>query len=110
MSRRYLKAELIATQISSSGDNTILSAPGAGREYVLASLQIQNASSSDTTALVKSGATTKLAVVMPSKGDGLVKELEPCWRYGDNAAVVVNLSGANAVWVQATYWIEPTLV
>lgn len=111
MDGRYNSFTRYAVQISSTGDNTVLSAPGAGREYELGFLQVQNASSTDTTALVKFGSTTVLPVVMPSKGDGeqLPMDDDMAALTGNNNALVVNLSGANAVWVTVWYRNVPAL-
>lgn len=111
MEDRYQSTIKYSVQVSSSGDNTILTAPSSGREYKLRFMQVQNASGVDTTALIKFGSTTVLSVVMPSKGDGevLPVEDEMSARVGGANALVVNLSGANATWVTVWYETVPTL-
>lgn len=111
MEDRYQSTIKYSVSISSSGDNSILAAPVAGREHKLRFMQVQNASGVDTTALIKFGSTTVLPVVMPAKGDGecLPIEDEMSARVGDNTALIVNLSGANATWVTVWYETVPTL-
>lgn len=92
--------------VSTSGDNTIIAAPGAGQQIYVRSLQIQNESSTATTVIVKFGATAKWRVLLQNQGDGLVLFFPPGteWQVGDNVALVLNLSGANSIgYSLATY-------
>lgn len=84
---------------SSSGDNTIIAAQGVGVSIYIAELVVINASSTDTTALLKEGATTWKDVVMPSKGDGIVLSypFDSEWKLPANTALVGNLSGNNNI-------------
>lgn len=103
----YYQPPVMATiTASSSGDNTIIAAPGSGRQIVISSITVQNASSTSTTAIIKFGSTSVYTAILPSQGDGVTKDMEPAWEVGNNAALVLNLSGANSHYVNVTYWID----
>jgi hypothetical protein len=94
--------------ISTSGDNEIIAAPGAGLRIVVSDVIIQNESSTATTALVKNGATTIKRILMQNQGDGIAFAFARGreWRLTANAALNVNLSGANSVGVSVSYYLE----
>ncbi|MFN6560012.1 MAG: hypothetical protein RMY28_009410 [Nostoc sp. ChiSLP01] len=89
----------ISGTISSSGDNTIIAAPGSGLSINLCYLKIQLEGTTATTVLLKSGGTTKERILCQNQGDGLAinypqnREL----RLDVNTALILNLSGANSV-------------
>lgn len=105
---RYNSLTHVAGSHSTSGDNTVIAAPASGKQVVISSFVIQNESGTDTTVLLKFGAATVLRLVLPAKGDGIMWQFPDglCWKAGDAAAVVVNLSGANAVAVSVSYWLD----
>lgn len=84
--------------ISSSGDNTILAAPGSLQNKILF-LQIQNESSTATTVIVKFGTTAKARVLCQNQGDGMQFTAPPGrnWGAGTTTLIALNLSGANSV-------------
>ena len=81
---------------NTSGDNTILSAPGAGYTYVLFYLHVQNESSTATTVLVKHGTETVARIVLQNQGDGWLREFEYPVIMPENTALIVYLDGANS--------------
>lgn len=91
---------------ASSGDNTLIAAPGAGLQLVISGLIIQNESSTATTGIIKFGSTAKMRSLFQAQGDGVVRDLVPAWEVGNNAALVLNLSGANSHGYSVSYWID----
>lgn len=93
---------------STSGDNAIVAAPGAGKRIVLQHVFIQNASSTDTTYILKSGSTDLLTFNAPNQGDGIFATFaEEQYIYlGANAALNLNLSGANSTNYAFWYFVE----
>jgi hypothetical protein len=99
-----------STTKSSSGDNSVISAPGSGQRLVIPYCKVQNESSTATTALFKSGSTEIDRVLLQSQGDGYG------WthprghevRLGENEAFVLNLSGANSHGITGGYFTEAT--
>jgi hypothetical protein len=85
--------------IATSGDNTLVVAPGAGQRLVLAQLHIQLEGVVSTTILIKHGATVVSRLVCDFKGDGL-RDNYAAGRdviLPENTALVLNLSGSNSV-------------
>lgn len=102
------KTMLAATgTASTSGDNTLVSAPGAGNRVVLVAVWIQNESTSVTTMILKNGSTAfsrfmagqreMLAPVLPVGRE---------FKLSDNAALVLNLSAANSCGYTVFYYTE----
>ena len=91
-----------------SGDNTLIAAPGAGKQIVVSSLILQNESATATTMIVKAGSTAILRVLGQNQGDGaaLVFPPERCLLIGANAALVLNLSGANSCGYSVVYYVD----
>lgn len=98
----------VATTCAASGDNSIIAAPGAGYRLKLHSFQVQLEAATATTVIIKSASTTVGRVYLHSQGQGRIKE----WpvgrerRLGTNEALLINLSGANAVGYEIEYEIE----
>lgn len=91
----------------SSGDNTIISAPGEGRRLRVKYLVVQNVSTTDTTALIKWGSSTEHDFLLAGKlGVTIVGDLGNEWRLPANTALIVNLSGGNAHKANFQYTIE----
>jgi hypothetical protein len=92
--------------ISSSGDNTVIAAPGASTYIYVTDLTIQNESVSSTTIIVKDSAA-KMRVLGQNQGDGISKvypvggEL----KLEVNQPLVLNLSDANSVGYSVGYYI-----
>lgn len=93
---------------SSSGDNTIISAPGGGLRLVISTLIIQNESSTATTYIWKDGSTNRGRIRAQNQGDGvaLVFPAGRGLRLTANTAFVLNLSGANATGYTIYYFTE----
>ena len=96
--------------ISTSGDNTVISAPGVGVKIVITALWVQNESTSSTTIIVKNGATAIARFFAANRGDALIG-LVPTgreWKLSTNTALVVNLSAANSCGYTVVYYTEET--
>ena len=94
--------------VSASGDTTLIAAPGASYRLVVTSFVIQNESSTATTMILKDGSTNKRRVLGQNQGDGLAMVFAPGseWRLSENAALVLNLSGANQCGYTVDYFTE----
>lgn len=97
---------VVAGTAASSGDNTLIAAPGAGRQIVVSGLQIQNESAVSTTVIVKFGATAAIRSILTAQGTGFIRDPEPAFEVGNNNALVLNLSGANSHNYSVFYWID----
>lgn len=102
-----LYTPLAATTTATSGDQTLITAPGAGYRLVVKELVVQNESAIETTAILLSGSDARWraklaanAALSLSFADG--EE----WRLGTNEALVLNLSGANSHGYSGRYYIE----
>ena len=84
---------------STSGDNTIIAAPGAGLSIYIAELVVINKSNTATLVLLREGASTIGDIDMPAKGDGIVLSysFDSEWKLPANTALVSNLSGNNNI-------------
>lgn len=84
---------------STSGDNTIIAAPGAGLSIYIAELVVINKSTNATLVLLREGASTIGDIDMPTKGDGIVLSysFDSEWKLPANTALVSNLSGNNNI-------------
>lgn len=98
----------MAGTAASSGDNTLVAAPGAGNRTVVQLFVVQNESTTATTALVKSGSTTRYRKLLQSQGDDFGRAFERGreWRLGENEALILNLSGANSHGYTVESWTE----
>ena len=91
--------------ISSSGDNTIVSAPGSGLSIYITYLVLQNESSTATTIILKDSAN-RLRCLGQSQGSSLAltfperREL----KLATNTALILNLSGANSCGYSIGYY------
>lgn len=92
---------------ATSGDNTLVAAPGAGNHLVIKELVVQNESSTATTVILKSGSTAKWRGRL-AENDALSLGFSAGeeWRLGSNEALVANLSGANSHGYSVRYYIE----
>ena len=93
---------------SSSGDNTIVAAPGAGFRLRVKYLCIQNETSTSTTLLVKWGETTVGRKVLGSASVAYnyYGERGNEWLLPANTALIANLSGANTHNYEVQYRAE----
>lgn len=93
---------------ATSGDNSIISAPGAGNRIRVYEFQLQLEADTATTVIVKSGSTSIRRVYMKAASDGIIWQ----WQLGQelvcgtNEALQINLSGANTVGYVVRYVTE----
>lgn len=99
---------VVASTAASSGDNTIIAAPGTGQRIVLVSVQLQLEASTATVALLKDSTTNVLRLRMVNDGDGIVHQwpMDARYRMTANTALVLNLSGANSTGYTVFYYTE----
>lgn len=93
---------------ASSGDNTIIAAPGSGQQIKIVALQLQNESAVATTMILKFGSTAKWRTLAQLQGDGMSFPVPAgrAWPVGNDAALVLNLSGANSCGYSVCYYTE----
>jgi hypothetical protein len=93
---------------SSSGDNTLIPAPGAGKRIVITFLMIQNKSSSAVTMKLEwSGGDQIREMLAQNQGDGLANEPAPDARLmATNQSLILNLSAAEDCTYSIDYYIE----
>jgi hypothetical protein len=106
-----LTPQLTATgTAAASGDNTLVAAPGAGKRIVISALIVQNESATATTAILKDGSTAILRCLGQNQGDGLALHFAPEreLRLSADAALVLNLSGANSHGYSVIYHVDAT--
>jgi hypothetical protein len=91
--------------ISSSGDNTIISAPGAEISIYITHLILQNESSSSTTIILKDSAN-RLRCIAPFQGDGIAINFSEKrdFKLAVNQPLILNLSAANSCGYSIGYY------
>lgn len=108
MSDRVAEAYTETTgTVSSSGDNTVLAAPGAGRRIVHRKIKVVNTTNTAVTVIVKYGSTSKKTAVLAGQvGSGEIFYEEAGVRMPENTALILNLSGAVATSYDLEYLTE----
>jgi hypothetical protein len=98
----------ITASTNTSGDSTLVAAPAAGMQIVITTLILQNESATATTLIVKAGTTAVLRTLAQNQGDGLALVFPPGQglALGSAAALVLNLSGANACGYTIFYYVD----
>ncbi len=93
---------------ASSGDNSLIAAPGVGVKIVVCGFVIQNESSTATTLILRDGTTSKIRCYAKNQGDGLSQVFTPDarWKLTANTALNLNLSGANTCGYTVWYYTE----
>jgi hypothetical protein len=97
----------VTGSLTSSGDGTIVAAPGSGTVLVLVEEFVQNPTATACTVIQKNGSTAYRTVLNQNQGDGLFV-LYPRGeerKLGNNAALVYNLS-AGTVNYSVRYYTE----
>ncbi len=96
---------------ATAGDNSIVSAPGAGKRIGVHRLKYQNEVATSNTVIVKFSTTAVDRTHMPNNGDGYVFQAVDWREYrdfifgGDNQALLLNLSAATTVGYTVDYVI-----
>ena len=98
----------ICTTVSTSGDNTVIAAPGASNRISVAWFSLVNESASDTTVIVKSGSTDRFRYALPQKGSSVEMSFPAHLplEMAVNQPLVVNLSAANSIGLNIAYFIR----
>ena len=95
--------------ISTSGNNTIVVAPGSGNYIRILNLELQNESAVETLTIVRSGTSTdRRRVLLSPKGtfgfrDRVEYHPHSPLDLATNTALVINLNGANTIGYNITY-------
>ena len=95
----------MSATIATSGDNTIVAAPGSGLSIYITHLVLQNESTTATTIILK-GSSDLLRWLGQIQGSGLAltfperREI----KLATNTALILNLSGANSVGYSIGYY------
>lgn len=93
---------------AASGNNELVAAPGAGYRLVVKDIHIQNESTTETTAKLKSGSTDiRRAKLAGSAWFSLSFAANEEWRLAENEALNLDLSGANSHGYSLRYFTEP---
>ena len=92
---------------AASGDNTVISAPGVGKRIVIKTLIVQDEVSNGTIVIVKSGSVDQIRL-HTEKSERLVLPFAygDEWRLAPNAALIINLDGANQHSASVRYCVE----
>ena len=100
---------IVNTTASTTGDNQIVAAPGAGNRIIVLAFVMQNESATPTTMILRSAATSNgWRFLGQNQGDGLSKDfaLARPWKLGTNEALNLNLDGNNSCSVSVMYYTE----
>lgn len=94
--------------ISSSGDNTLVDAPGAGLRLVICDFELINETTTPSVVLIKFGADIKRRYLFQNQGNGIAMAFSTHreWRLPANTAFIANLSGALAHGGGLSYFLE----
>lgn len=93
--------------VASSGDNTIITSPGAGLSIHITRLLIQNQTTTETTIILKDSISNKLPILAPTKGDGIAQVYSERSeiKLAQNNPLILNLSGANSISYSIGYYV-----
>jgi hypothetical protein len=91
-----------------SGDNTLVAAPGSGYQIVAFKVLLQNLTNNATTGLLKWGSDEIGGAMFGSQYDRLVLDFVSPDRLsgGDNQPLLLNLSGANSFRFMVMYYVR----
>jgi hypothetical protein len=107
-----LTKNYLSSTVSTSGDTTLVAAPGASSFISIPWLQLANESSTETTVLIKSGASTqRFRRVLAPKGTAgssveMAFPVNMPLDIATNTALVINLGGANAIGYSIGYLVK----
>jgi hypothetical protein len=106
--RRSSSVQLAATGTGATiGDNTVIAAPGSGKQLAIHSFVIQNLTETPTTMILKFGSVQNFRFLGQTQGAHLAMVF-PFMREligGDNQPLLLNLSGANTCGWGVLYYI-----
>ena len=91
-----------------NGDNELIAAPGASTRIVVSFWSAQLEAAVATTIIMKDGATNRYRFFAQNQGDLFGLDFHPGreWELAENAALNMNLDGANSVGYNVGYWTE----
>ena len=97
--------------ISTSGNNTLVAAPGTGNRISVAWFRLANESATEVTVLITSGANQRFRAVLGPKGTAgqsveMSFPVHMPLEMGVNTALVINISSAVAVGVSLAYHVR----
>ena len=102
--------EPVPISIATSGDNSIIAAPGAGKRIVIVHLTLNNPIGTTNTVTFKSGANVLSGgVLLGATGGGLVEQTAnqfPVLFCRANEAFIINLSAATSITGYLIYYVE----
>lgn len=106
-----LTKNYLTTTINTSGDNTVIAAPGSGNTISIPFFSLENESATEVTVILKSGSTNRYRVVLsPKSTAGSFRIVEMPLHFplnmATNEALMVNLSGALSVGVNVAYFVR----
>jgi hypothetical protein len=107
-----LTKNYLSSTVSASGDTTLVAAPGASSFISIPWFRLANESATETTVLLKSGASTQRfrAVLAPKGSAGFSVEMafpvNMPLEIATNEALVINLGGANAIGYSFSYFVK----
>ena len=108
--RQYATRIRLGTQVTTSGDTTIIAAPTSGIRIVICEYRIQNHTSTATTILLKNGTAdaSPLRIRCPNDGSGDSKEYSTGneIRLSAATAFVTNSSAATSHGISVRYYLE----
>lgn len=91
--------EVVGTK-STTGDTTVISAPGDDKEIVIKEIQIQAEATGGVTVFLEDGSATRRRIRCQDDGYGITVAYQGedmFWHWGENKALVLDLSSAVAV-------------
>lgn len=93
--------------ITTTGDNAIVAAPGAGQSIYVTNIFLSNDGTSKVTCNVKDGTTTRMTANMAADGGGVNRDFNPPWKLTANTALNAALSATGDVDVNVHYFVAP---
>lgn len=105
---KTVETTLLELNISTSGDNLIIPAPGEKRRIVICDFELIDTTATAATVLLKSGSTIFRRLYFHNQGNGIAMVLSTYreWRLGKNEAFNINLPGALLHVGGLSYFIE----
>lgn len=107
LSNKDKNLQFATGQAAASGVNTLIAAPGAGKQIKIVALQIQNESATATVGTLKFGTVAKWRTKLLA--DAIYQAPIPVneeWSVGANLALVYDLAAANAHSYSVVYYVE----